>query len=204
MLDISCLQVEEATAQYVGPELTTIAALAELPPLPQDSPLDVTLKPEEEEVRPSFALTCQLASTLTGKEQPAGKMLRFSVDKNRIYAIVENHAVADLDVLFHDEMENCASTHAHKVAINGAEAKRKLGTTLKEMQQLSKTLPTKEGAIHMRNAAIHELASHAEEASKKSLASCDVISSAMPSKTSPTSLGTTVLEPGKKEEMSDD
>ena len=60
----------------------------------------------------------------------------------KVHAIVENHAVANVDVLFHDETETSASTHAHKVAINGAHAKRKLCDTVKEMQRLSQTLPT--------------------------------------------------------------
>ena len=65
-LEQSCLEVDELTAAYVGEELTHIAALSELPPGLPDSPLDVQL-PAEAPSTPVFALSCALASTLTGK-----------------------------------------------------------------------------------------------------------------------------------------
>ena len=69
------------------------------------------------------------------------------------------------------------------------------------MQTLSQQLETPEGNIRMRNVAIHELSGAAEEHAEKLLASCQEISSAMPSKTSPTSLGATALEPGSNEKF---
>ena len=67
-------------AQYVGTELTTIAALAELPFHMDDTPFDATPKEDAQSNKPSFAITCKLASILTGKEEPAGKVLQFNVD----------------------------------------------------------------------------------------------------------------------------
>ena len=40
-LDISCLEVDNVTASYIGEELTHVAALVELPPGLPDTPLDV-------------------------------------------------------------------------------------------------------------------------------------------------------------------
>lgn len=72
-------------------------------------------------------------------------------------AIVENHAVADVDTLFHDVEEESASTHAHKVGIKGAEAKQNLADTLLEMHSLARGFQRPEGEIAMRNAAAHML-----------------------------------------------
>ncbi len=70
--DQSRLDIDEVTAQYVGKELTYVAALAELPPGLPDSPLYVD-SPADVIENPDFAISCQLASKMTGKEQPGGK-----------------------------------------------------------------------------------------------------------------------------------
>ncbi len=124
-------------------------------------------------------------------------------------AIVENYAVADVDVIFHDVEEACTSTHVHKVAIDGAAATQKLAATLQEMQALSKKLATKEGATSMRNAAVHCLVDYVENPASIQLpvASSEItaeINAAMPAKNSPTSLGSAALEPGEKEELKEE
>ncbi len=107
--DQTCLDIDEVTAQYAGKELTHVAALAELPPGLPDTPLDVDW-PADIIKNPDFAISCQLASTMTGKMQPGGKQLNFQVNEHQVTAIVENHAVTNVDVLFH-EGEECASKH---------------------------------------------------------------------------------------------
>lgn len=76
-LENSCLEVDELTAQYVGKELTHVAALAELPPGLPDTPLDADVDAPAD---PDFALSCQLASELLRKEQPGGRLLNFQWD----------------------------------------------------------------------------------------------------------------------------
>ena len=56
---------------------------------------------------------------MTGKVQPGGKQITFRVKEHQITAIVENHAVANVDVLFHEEGEACASKHLHKIGVKG-------------------------------------------------------------------------------------
>jgi hypothetical protein len=69
--------------------------------------LDAAAAAEDTEIQPNFAITCHLASMLTGKDQPGGKLIAFEGG----CAIVENHAVANVDVLFHEEGEDCSSHH---------------------------------------------------------------------------------------------
>ncbi len=38
---------------------------------------------------------------LTGKEVPGGALLDFSMEEQDIHVVVENHVVANVDVLFH-------------------------------------------------------------------------------------------------------
>ena len=64
-LDVSCLEIDEVTAEYVGPELHHIAALAALPPSLPDTPLDVEFTSDATKDL-SFAMTCELAHQLTG------------------------------------------------------------------------------------------------------------------------------------------
>jgi hypothetical protein len=80
---------------------------------------------------------------------------------------VENHAVADVNVLFHDCEEDCQSTHTHKVAIKELEAEQKMGEILLEMQALSRKLPSKEGQTTMRNAAARFILGDCNEAPKQ-------------------------------------
>ena len=55
--DMSCLDIDELSASYVGDELAHVAALSQLPPALNDTPLDL-LSPQEEQQSPSFALSC--------------------------------------------------------------------------------------------------------------------------------------------------
>ena len=167
--DYSCLDIDEVTASYVGDELAHVAALSQLAPALNDTPLDHS-SPQEEPRQPSFAMSCQLASLLTGKDQPGGKMLNFKVDGMEVNSIVENHAVADVNVLFHTTEEECKSTHPHKVAIDANKIDGKLHEIVKEMQSLSLNLPTSEKQIQIRNAAIHALLTEEEESP---IATCD-------------------------------
>lgn len=57
-------------------------------------------------------------------------------------AIVENHAVANVDVLFHAVEEECTSSHTHKVGISSKQNEKGLKHLFKEMLALSQTLPT--------------------------------------------------------------
>ncbi len=119
---------------------------------------------------------------------------------------MENHAVADVEVLFHSADEECKSHHPHKVAIDASQVKEKLQEVVKEMQSLSKHLPTSPKQTQLRNAAIHALLS--EEEDEVHHASCEQVTAstkaAMPAKSSPTSLGAALLEPGREhDEMSE-
>ncbi len=138
---------------------------------------------------------------MTSAQEPGGKLLSFATPQGPVTAIVENYAVADVDVVFHDVEEACTSTHTHKVAIDSAAATQKLAATLQEMQELSKKLATKEGETAMRNAAVHCLVDDEEDVASIQLpvASADItaeVNAAMPAKNSPTSLGSAALEPG--------
>lgn len=168
--DHSCFEIDELTAQYVGEELTHIAALAELPPGLPDTPLDH----DPPAAAPSFAVTCQLAEALVGKEVSGGALLNFKVDGEDVCAVAENHAVADVDVLFHADGEECASKHAHKVGVDAAHAKLKVKASVLEMAQLSKQLKSKESNVAIRNAAVHSLLTVDND--PKVLASCDEVS----------------------------
>jgi hypothetical protein len=198
-LENSCLEVDELTAQYVGKELTHVAALAELPPGLPDTPLDADVDVPAD---PAFALSCQLASELLRKDQPGGKLLNFQWDGGKVSAIVENHAVANVKVLFHAKGEECKSNHEHKVEIDATVAKQRLKDTIKEMASLSTKLDTKTKQVQLRNVAVHSLLTMDEE---EPLASCEEVSqqvkAAMPAKATPTSLGAAALEPGRKEVM---
>lgn len=101
--------------------------------------MDVLTTEESKEEEPEFAISCQLASKLTGTPEPGGKLLNFSMGDQKVVAIVENHAVANVDVLFHDTEEKCESKHAHKIGINATVASRE---TILEMQTLSKRILT--------------------------------------------------------------
>ncbi len=154
--DQSCLEVDEVTAQYVGEELTHVAALAALPPGLPDSPLDAD-EPADIIKDPDFAISCQLATKMTGKVQPGGKQITFRVKEHQITAIVENHAVANVDVLFHEEGEECASKHLHKIGVNGVKAKTNLQAVVMEMMSLTREMGGKQRRVKIRNAAVHSL-----------------------------------------------
>lgn len=132
-VEASALPVDEEDASYLGEELAHIAALGQLPPPLPDTPHDTTRAAEHEFAKPEFAITCSLASKLVGRPQEGGKLLRFTFDAGCVIAIVENHAVANVDVLFHDAGETCESHHEHKVGIDGDAASQKLAASLAEM-----------------------------------------------------------------------
>ncbi len=142
MFEVSALQVDDEEAKYVGEELVGVAALAQLPPQLPDTPHDVIVAEEAAAAAPDFAITCQLALKLTGTEESGGKLLNFTTPQGKVTAIVENYAVADVDVIFHDAKEACTSTHMHKVGIDGAAATQKLAATVMEMQEMTKRLDT--------------------------------------------------------------
>ncbi len=154
--DQSCLEVDEVTAQYVGEELTHVAALAALPPGLPDSPLDAD-EPADVIKDPDFAISCQLATKMTGKVQPGGKQITFRVKEHQITTIVENHAVANVDVLFHEEGEECASKHLHKIGVSGVKAKTNLQAVVMEMMSLTREMGGKQRRVKIRNAAVHSL-----------------------------------------------
>ena len=118
-LETSALPVDAEDAAYLGEELAHIAALGQLPPHLPDTPLDATGIASHEFAKPEFAISCCLATKLVGKPQVGGKLLRFTTPDACVVAIVENHAVADVDVIFHDVEEPCESQHQHKVGIKG-------------------------------------------------------------------------------------
>lgn len=63
--------------------------------------------------------------------------MNFEWEQEKVSAIVENHAVSNVDVLFHCEGEECKSQHAHKVEVNVEEAAKNLQRALKDMAQFS-------------------------------------------------------------------
>lgn len=63
---MSTLNVNEEVANYVGEELTHVAALAALPAMLPDTPLDAMTTEGDVEAKPEFAITCSLASKLLG------------------------------------------------------------------------------------------------------------------------------------------
>ncbi len=75
--------------------------------------------------------------------------------EHQVTAIVENHAVANVDILFHEEGEECASRHLHKIGVNGVKAN--LQAVVKEMMTLTKEMGNKQGQLRIRNAAVHSL-----------------------------------------------
>ena len=77
--------------------------------------------------------------------------------EHQVTAIVENHAVANVDILFHEEGEECPSRHLHKIGVNGVKAKANLQAVVKEMMTLTKEMGNKQGQVRMRNAAVHSL-----------------------------------------------
>ncbi len=81
--DFSCLDIDEVSASYLGSELAHVAALSQLPPAQMDTPLDHS-SPQDELQQPSFAISCHLASLMTGKEEPGGKILSFQVDCEKV------------------------------------------------------------------------------------------------------------------------
>lgn len=195
--------MDELTANYVGEELTHVAALAALPPHLPDTPLDIEL-PEDQPPAPLFAMSCSLASKLTGRDRPGGAIVNFEWENEKVTAIVENHAVGNVDVLFHCEGEVSNSQHEHKVEVNVGEAIKNLTGALQDMAKFSRECAKKEAPIKIRNAVVHSLfTSEAEE----KLASCEEVSqqvkAAMPVKTSPTSLGAAELGSEEKEELSE-
>ncbi len=145
-------------------------------------------------------------------------MLNFELEGKDICAIVENHAVADVDVLFYDQDEVCNSRHAHKVGVNSVEAKANLKVVVEEMHTLSANWAKTRSPVEVRNAVmrsvftpdtpeapkdVSELSTPAmdtpgspgmESLEMGQLASCqEVTKAAMPSMTSPTSLGGAAL-----------
>jgi hypothetical protein len=118
-LEASALPLDGDDVAYLGDELAHIAALGQLPPHLPDSPLDATSIASHEFAKPEFAISCSLATKLVGKPQVGGKLLRFTTADACVVAIVENHAVADVDLIFHDVEEACESQHQHKVGIKG-------------------------------------------------------------------------------------
>jgi hypothetical protein len=64
--EVSTLNVDEEVANYVGEELTHVAALAALPAALPDTPLDVVTIEEDADAKPEFAISCSLASKLLG------------------------------------------------------------------------------------------------------------------------------------------
>ena len=118
-LEASALPVDSEDVAYLGDEHAHIAALGQLPPHLPDSPLDATSIASHVFAKPKFAISCSLATKLVGKPQVGGKLLRFTTADACVVAIVENHAVADVDLIFHDVEEACESQHQHKVGIKG-------------------------------------------------------------------------------------
>ena len=59
--------------------------------------------------------------------------MNFQCDDKKVTAIVENHADANVDVLFHAKGEECKSTHPHKVGVHDDRCKRNLKALVLEM-----------------------------------------------------------------------
>jgi hypothetical protein len=144
-----------------------------------------------------------LASALTGKEQPGGAIMKFEIGGQSVCTIVENHAVADVDVLFHAEEEECKSTHRHKIGVNAVEAKKNVKASILEMVKLNEKFSSDPNNVQFRNVAVHSLLTDDDPA--EPVASCEEVTeqvkAAMPTMASPTSLGAAALEAGKQEEM---
>lgn len=146
-----------------------MAAISQLPLPIADSPLDLATPGDDQKDQPEFAISCQLASCLTGREEPGGKLLQFTTEEGQVSAMVENHAVANVSMLFHDQKEVCESRHEHKVGVNAEEAAKNPRKALAEMKKLSQDLPTSEGRTKLKNAAVHALLDAANSAPSSQL-----------------------------------